>query len=81
MEVFDSEPWAFGLTLHLPKKKKETLQIHGVKTVGVLSDSQAAIRQAAHLEPGRVQGLARRINRWARSLLAHSIGFKIQWVP
>ena len=47
----------------------------------VFCDSQAAIRQAAHLEPGPRQRLARRINRRARSLLAHGIATEIHWVP
>jgi hypothetical protein len=52
MEVFDSELWAIGLALGETVKRRETLQRHGVKTVAVFSDSQAAIRRMAHLEPG-----------------------------
>jgi len=44
MEVFGAELWAIGLVLDVPIEKRETLQIHGVTTVAVLSDSQAAIR-------------------------------------
>jgi len=62
-------------------EKRETLQRHGVKTVAVFSDSQAAIRRTAHLEPGPGQRLARRINRRARAILAHSIKTEIHWVP
>ena len=44
-------------------------------------DSQAAIRRAAHLEPGPGQRLARRINRREQALLAHGIATEIHWVP
>jgi len=52
MEVFDAELWAIGLALGETVKRRERLQEHGVKTVAVFSDSQAAIRRTAHLEPG-----------------------------
>jgi len=52
MEVFDAELWAIGLALDVTIEKRETLQRHGVKTVAVFSDSQTAIRRAAHLEAG-----------------------------
>jgi len=81
MEVFDAELWAIGLALDVTIEKRETLQKHGVKTVAVFSDSQAAIRRMAHLEPGPGQRLARRINRRAQALLAHGIATEIHWVP
>ena len=81
MEVFDAELWAIGLLLDVVIEKKETLQEHGVKTVAVFSDSQAAIRCMAHLEPGPGQRLARWINSMARSLLAHGIATEIHGVP
>jgi hypothetical protein len=62
MEVFDTELWAIGLALEVKIEKRETLQRHGVKTVAVISDSQAAIRRTVHLEPGPGQLLVRRIN-------------------
>jgi hypothetical protein len=62
MEVFDAELWAIGLALDVAIEKRETFQKHGVKTVTVFSDSQAAIRRAARLEAGPGQRLARRIN-------------------
>jgi ribonuclease HI len=80
MEVFDAELWAIGLALGETVKRRERLQEHGVKTVAVLSDSQAAIRRTAHLEPGPGQRLARRINRSARDLLTHGIATDIHWV-
>jgi hypothetical protein len=49
--------------------------------VAVCSDSQAAIRRAAHLEPGPGQRLARQIKRTAQALLAHGIKTEIHWVP
>ena len=52
-----------------------------MKTVAAFSDSQATIRQTAHLEPGQGQRLVRRINRRARNLLAHGIATEIHWVP
>jgi ribonuclease HI len=81
MVVFDAELWAIGLALDVTIKKRKTLQGHGVKTVAVFSDSQAAIRRTAHLEPGPGQRLARRINRRAQSLLAHGIATVMHWVP
>jgi len=80
MEVFHAEPWVIGLALGETVKRRERLQQHGVKTVAVFSDSQGAIRRAAHLEPGPGQRLARRINRRARNLLAHGITTEIHWV-
>ena len=80
MEVFDAELWAIGLTLDLAIEPRGTLQIQGVKTVAVLSDSQAAIRWTAHLELGPGQRPARRINRWAQDLLTHAIVTEIRWV-
>ena len=81
MQVFDAELWAIGLALGETVKRSERLQEHGVKTGAVFSDSQAAIRRMAHLEPGQGQRLARRINRRARALLAHGIATEIHWVP
>jgi ribonuclease HI len=81
MEVFDAELWAIGLALGETVERRERLQEHGVKTVAVFSDSQAAIRRTAHLEPGPGQRLARRINWSARALFAHGIATDIHWVP
>jgi ribonuclease HI len=81
MEVFDAELWAIGLALEETIEKREILQRNGVKMVAVFSDSQAAIRRAAHLEPGPGQRLARRINRKAQALLAHGIETENHWVP
>jgi hypothetical protein len=39
MKVFDAELWAIGLALDVVIEKRETLQVHGVKTVAVFSDS------------------------------------------
>jgi len=70
-----------GLALDVAIEQRESLQVHGVKTVAVFRDSQAAIRREAHLEPGPGQRLVRQINRRARSLLAHGIATEIHWVP
>jgi hypothetical protein len=43
MEVFDAGLWAIGLSLDVAIEKRETLQVHGVKTVAGFSDSQAAM--------------------------------------
>ena len=81
MEVLDAELWAIRLALDVAMEKRDTLQQHGVKLVAVFSNSQAAIRRTAHLEPGLGQRLARRINSRARNLLAHGIATEIHWVP
>jgi len=81
MEVLDAILWAMGLALPVVIEKRETLPIHGVKTVAVFSDSQAAFRPTAHLEQGPGEQLARRINRWSWNLLAHGIATEIHWVP
>jgi ribonuclease HI len=73
MEVFDAEIWAIGVALQKSVSRAEALRAHGATTVAVFSDSQAAIRQTAHLDPGPVQQLARAINEHARALRAHSI--------
>jgi hypothetical protein len=52
MEVFNVERWEVGLGIDETVEKRETLRRHGVKTVTIISDSQNAIRQAVHLEPG-----------------------------
>jgi hypothetical protein len=62
MEVFDSELCAIGLALEKMIEMREILQRNGVKMVAVVSDSQAAIWLAAHLESGPGQRLVRRIN-------------------
>jgi len=77
----NAELWAIGLALDETIKKRETLQRQGVNTVAVFSDSQAAIRRMAHLQPGPGQRVARRINRRAQALLAHGIATEIHWVP
>jgi hypothetical protein len=81
MEVFHAKLWVIGLELDVAIDKRETLQMHGVKTVAVFSDWQAAIWRAVHLEQGPGQRLARRINRRAQSFLAHSMATGIHWVP
>jgi len=81
VEVFEAKLWAIGLALEETIEKRETLQRHGVKEVAVFSDSQAAIRRTAHLEPGPGQRLARGINRRAQALLAQGIKTLINWVP
>jgi len=81
MEVFDAELLAIGLPLDVVIEKREALLMHGVRTVAVFSDSQAALRRAAHVEPGPGKRLASRINRRVRSLLAHGIATEIHWVP
>ena len=81
MEVFDAELWALGLALEETILKREILQSNGVKMVAVFSDSQAAIRRAAHLETGPAQLLPRRINRKAQALLSHGIKTGIRCIP
>jgi len=81
MEVFNAELWVIELAHDVANEKRETLQVHGVKTVAVFSNSQIAIRRAAHLQPGPGQRRARPINRRARSLFAHAIATEIHCVP
>jgi len=81
MEIFDAELSGIGLDLDMAIEKRETLHEHAVKMVAVFSDSQAAIRRTAHLEPGPWQRQARRILQRAQSLLTHSIATEIYWVP
>jgi ribonuclease HI len=81
MEVFNAELWAMGLALGQAIEKRETLQRHGVTPLAIFSESQTAIRRAAHLVEGPGQRLARWINRNARALLAPGIAMEIHWVP
>jgi len=81
MEVFNAELWAIVLEVRETVKRRETLQQHGVKSVAVFSESQAAIRRVSHLEPGPGQRLARRNRRMGLNLLAHGIATEIHWVP
>ena len=81
MEVFDGKLWEIGVALQKFVAKAEALRAHGVTTVAVFSDSQAAIRQTAHLDPGPGQQLARAINEHARALHAQGIEIVIHWVP
>ena len=48
--------------------------------MAVFSDTQAAIRRTAHLDPGPGQQLARGINEHARALRAHGIEVVVHWV-
>ena len=81
MEVHDAELWAIGLAPQKSVRKRDTLQTHGVTKVAICSDSQAAIRRTAHLEPGPAQPLARWINWSAKTLREASIDTEIRWVP
>jgi hypothetical protein len=58
IEVFDAELWAIGVALRKSVAQAEALRTHGVTTVAVFSDSEAAIRRTAHLDPGPGQQLA-----------------------
>jgi len=81
MKVFHAELWAIGLALDMMIEKGAAFQRHGVKRVAVISDSQTAIRRAAHLELGPGEGFARRINRRAQALPPQGIATDIHWVP
>jgi len=48
MEIFDTDLWAIGLALDVMIEKRQTMEKHGVKTVAVFSDSQAAILGTSH---------------------------------
>jgi hypothetical protein len=81
MQVFDSERWAIGVALRKSVAKAESFRTHVVTTVAVFSDSQAAIRRTAHLDPGPGQQLPRTINEHARALHTQGIDIVINWVP
>jgi len=70
IEVFDSELWALGVALWKSVARAEALQAHGVTTVAVFSDLQAAIRWTIYLDPRAGQDLARAINKHNRALHA-----------
>ena len=80
-KVFDPELRGIGLALRESVTKKDTLQTHGVTKVAVFSDSQAAIRRMAHLEPVPGQHLARSIHQCARTPHEAGIETEIHWVP
>jgi len=73
MQVFDGEVWVIGVALRKSVATTEALQVHGVRTVAVFSDLQAAIRRTAHLDPGPGQQLARAINKDCKALHTQSI--------
>jgi len=52
MGFFDRELWLIGLALNVAIKKRYSLHEYEVKTVAVLSNSQAAIQQVTNLVPG-----------------------------
>jgi len=81
MEVFDAKLWVIELVPDFAIEKRETLQMYWVAMVAVFSDSQGAIRHAAHMELGPGKLLATRINRRARSLLTHAFAFLRDWLP
>jgi ribonuclease HI len=81
MEVFDAELWAIGDVIRKYVARAEALLAHGVMTVAVFCDSQAAIRRTTHLDPGPWQHLARAINEHASALRAPGIEAAIHWVP
>ena len=61
--------------------RAEVLRAHGVRTVSVCSDLQAAIRRTVELDPGPGERLARAIYEHARALRTHGIEAAIHWVP
>ncbi|KAF8539939.1 ribonuclease H-like domain-containing protein [Trichophaea hybrida] len=81
MEVFDAELWAIGIVLRKSVTRAEELRAQGVTTLAIFSDSQAAIRRTAHLDPGPGQQLARAMNKHAWALHGHGIEVVIHWVP
>jgi len=53
MEVFDADLWAIGIALRKSVARAEALRAHGVTTVAVFSDSQAA---SVRNGPGQPEG-------------------------
>jgi ribonuclease HI len=81
MEVYDAELWAIGLALRESVKRKDPLQPNGVMKVAVFSDSQAAIGQTQHLEPGPGEHVGRWISQCATNLCEAGIVTEIHWDP
>jgi hypothetical protein len=52
MKVFDTERCVIRLAPDMAIVQSEIFQMHPAKTVAVFSDSQASIRQVAHVESG-----------------------------
>jgi ribonuclease HI len=75
--------WRYGQYRSLSKRlqKEENCTLRGCKKTVIFSDSQAAVRRAAHLEIGLGQQLARWINNEARALCDHGIETEIRWIP
>ena len=81
MKVFDPELWAIAVALRKCVTRADGLRAHGVTSVGIFSDLQAAIRRTVHLYPGPGQQLARATNKHARAHRAHGIDVVIHRVP
>jgi hypothetical protein len=77
MEIFDAALWVIWIALKETVKRGETLHSQGVQNAMISSDSQAAIRRAAHLEIGPEQQLAQWINSEARALPDNGIEIEI----
>jgi len=81
MEALNAELWAIRLGLRKSIASAEALRAPAVMTMAVFSDSKAAIRLTAHLDPGPGQQLPWAINEHAWVLHAHGIEAGIHCVP
>jgi len=81
MELIDTELWPIRVALRKSIGRPEALRAHGVMKVAVFSDSQAAIRQTTHWDPGPGQQLVMAINEHAGALRGNGIEAAIHWVP
>jgi len=81
MEDLDVDVRAPILELLKSVSRVEALRAHGIMSVAMCSDSQAAIRWTAHLDPWPGQHRARVNSEHARALHTHSIEATIHWVP
>jgi hypothetical protein len=61
--------------------REEPLRAHGVRTIADFSDSEGAISQQAHLDPGLAQQLASAVNGYVRVLQARGINIVIHCIP
>jgi len=81
MMVLHMELGVIRLVLNVTIEKRGILPGHTVRMVWDFSDSQMAIRPAAHQEQGPEQWSARQIQSGVQALLAHGITAKIHCVP
>lgn len=81
IEVLTGKLWAIRFALAVMIGKRNRIRTNVANIGAVSNNSQAAIRQLAHLKPGPEQPVARLIDRRVHDLLARSIAMEIHCVP